>query len=81
MNRRKDVLTEHGPWHYAAFSEAEMPAVRAETWRAMEEALAMGKVHSLTLLRCHAATLSHFHAATLPRSHTATLSRCHAVTQ
>merc|ERR1712183_62333 len=43
MNRRKDVMEEHGPWHYATTSEDEMPALRAETWRAMEHALATGK--------------------------------------
>uniref|UniRef100_A0A7S0NP81 NADP-dependent oxidoreductase domain-containing protein n=1 Tax=Calcidiscus leptoporus TaxID=127549 RepID=A0A7S0NP81_9EUKA len=47
MNRRKDLMEEHGPWHYAATSEAEMPAVRAATWRAMEHALGAGQVRAI----------------------------------
>ena len=49
MNRRKDLIEAHGRWHYAAegMDEGAMPALRAETWRAMEDALAEGKARSI----------------------------------
>jgi diketogulonate reductase-like aldo/keto reductase len=47
MNRRKDEIAKHGPWHYAAHNAEEIPAVRAETWRAMEDALKSGKVRAI----------------------------------
>ena len=49
MNRRKDAIEEHGPWHYAAegHGEDDIAALRAETWRAMEEALRSGKARSI----------------------------------
>ena len=51
MNRRNDELTEHGRWHYAldGHGEAEIVALRAETWRAMEEALRTGKARSIAV--------------------------------
>lgn len=51
MNRRNDQLAEHGPWHYAAEGQGkdEIQALRAETWRAMEEALRTGKARSLAV--------------------------------
>ena len=44
MNRRNDMIEQHGAWHYAAagHEEANIAALRAETWRGMEEALARG---------------------------------------
>jgi len=49
MNRRKDEIAEHGPWYYAApgHEQEALPALRAETWRAMEEALLSGKARSI----------------------------------
>lgn len=47
MNRRKDVIEEHGAWHYATQSKEELPEFRAETWRAMETALKEGKVKAI----------------------------------
>ena len=51
MNRRNDELTEHGRWHYAmdGHAETEIVALRAETWRAMEEALRTGKARSIAV--------------------------------
>ena len=37
MNREKDVLKEHGPWAYATTTAEDLPRLRAETWRAMED--------------------------------------------
>ena len=44
MNRRNDMIEQHGAWYYAAagHEEANIAALRAETWRGMEEALARG---------------------------------------
>eukprot|EP00966_Prymnesium_polylepis_P194254 4503278-Prymnesium_polylepis.1 len=49
MSRRKDEIAEHGPFHYAAagHEEAALPALRAETWRAMEDALAQGLTRAI----------------------------------
>mmetsp|Transcript_20079 Transcript_20079/g.42451 ORF Transcript_20079/g.42451 Transcript_20079/m.42451 type:complete len:450 (-) Transcript_20079:1242-2591(-) len=47
MSRRKDLIKEHGPWHYAAHSKEDMPQIRAETWRAMEDAVRSGKVKAI----------------------------------
>eukprot|EP00531_Pseudo-nitzschia_arenysensis_P008415 CAMPEP_0116149342 /NCGR_PEP_ID=MMETSP0329-20121206/18884_1 /TAXON_ID=697910 /ORGANISM="Pseudo-nitzschia arenysensis, Strain B593" /LENGTH=232 /DNA_ID=CAMNT_0003645625 /DNA_START=72 /DNA_END=770 /DNA_ORIENTATION=- len=47
MSRRKDLIAEHGPWHYAVHSEKEIPKLRAETWRAMEDAVKSGKVKAI----------------------------------
>jgi len=47
MNRRKDLIEAHGPWHYAVHPKEELPAIRAETWRAMEDAVKSGKVKSI----------------------------------
>jgi len=47
MSRRKDLIAEHGPWHYAVHSEKEIPQMRAETWRAMEDAVKSGKVKAI----------------------------------
>jgi diketogulonate reductase-like aldo/keto reductase len=47
MNRRKDEIAKHGRWHYATHSKDELPTLRAETWRAMEEALKTGKVKAI----------------------------------
>lgn len=49
LSRRKEEIEAHGPWHYAAEgqSEAEMPALRAETWRAMEDALQAGHARAI----------------------------------
>lgn len=46
MNREKQYV-EQNPWHYATTSESDMAAVRAETWRVMEDALRQGKVRSI----------------------------------
>lgn len=47
MNRRKDEMAEHGPWHYAAHSQENLPTLRSDTWRAMETALKEGKVKAI----------------------------------
>jgi diketogulonate reductase-like aldo/keto reductase len=47
MNRRNDVIAEKGPWAYAKQSEEEMPHFRAETWRAMEDAVVAGTVKAI----------------------------------
>ena len=47
MSRRKDLIAEHGPWYYAVHSEKEIPQKRAETWRAMEDAVKCGKVKAI----------------------------------
>lgn len=47
MSRRKDLIAEHGPWHYAVHSEEEIPNLRAETWRAMEDSVKSGKVKAI----------------------------------
>jgi diketogulonate reductase-like aldo/keto reductase len=46
MNREKGNL-EQDPWHYATTCESDMATVRAETWRAMEDALRQKKVRSI----------------------------------
>jgi len=52
LGRRKDVMEEHGPWHYAVHSEKDMPHVRAETWRAMEDAVKSGKARAIGVCNC-----------------------------
>ena len=47
MNRRNDLIAKHGPWYYAVHSQEEMPHLRAETWRAMEDAVRSGKVKAI----------------------------------
>lgn len=47
MNRRNDEIGKHGPWHYATHSKEDMPRLRAETWRAMEDAMIAGKVRAI----------------------------------
>ena len=49
MNRKKDEIAAHGPWFYAASGHGadEIAALRAETWRAMEEALKAGKCRAI----------------------------------
>jgi diketogulonate reductase-like aldo/keto reductase len=47
MNRRKDEIAQHGPWHYATHKPEEMPTLRAETWRAMEDAVKCGRVKAI----------------------------------
>lgn len=47
MSRRKDLIAEHGKWYYAVHSEKEIPRLRAETWRAMEDAVKSGKVKAI----------------------------------
>jgi len=47
MSRRKDVLEQEGPWYYTNVSEKEMKSLRAETWRAMEDALKENKARSI----------------------------------
>ena len=49
MSRKKSILETEGPWHYAleGHDAASLPALRAETWRAMEDALAEGKVKAI----------------------------------
>ena len=46
LARRKDVL-ENNPWHYATTSKEEMVSLRAETWRAMEDAYRKGLVRAI----------------------------------
>jgi diketogulonate reductase-like aldo/keto reductase len=47
MNRRNDEMANHGKWHYAVHSQEELPSIRAETWRAMEDAYKSGKVKAI----------------------------------
>jgi diketogulonate reductase-like aldo/keto reductase len=47
MNRRKDMIEEHGPWYYAKIQEEDMPHARAETWRAMEDLQQEGKIKAI----------------------------------
>lgn len=47
MSRRKDLIADHGPWYYAVHTEKEIPQLRAETWRAMEDAVRSGKVKAI----------------------------------
>lgn len=46
MARRKDVV-EDDPWQYSNVSAQEMAKLRAETWRAMEDACRQGKVRAI----------------------------------
>eukprot|EP00429_Kryptoperidinium_foliaceum_P016836 CAMPEP_0176034316 /NCGR_PEP_ID=MMETSP0120_2-20121206/16961_1 /TAXON_ID=160619 /ORGANISM="Kryptoperidinium foliaceum, Strain CCMP 1326" /LENGTH=227 /DNA_ID=CAMNT_0017367655 /DNA_START=82 /DNA_END=765 /DNA_ORIENTATION=- len=47
MNRRKDEMEKNGPWHYAAHTQEDLPTLRSETWRAMEDAMKEGKVKAI----------------------------------
>ena len=47
MHRKKSEMKQHGPWHYAATKQHDMATRRAETWRAMEDALRDGKVRAI----------------------------------
>jgi diketogulonate reductase-like aldo/keto reductase len=47
MTRRIDKIEKHGPWHYAVHSKEDMPHVRAETWRGMEDAFKAGMVRAI----------------------------------
>lgn len=47
MNRRNDLLEEHGPWFYATHNQEDLPSIRAETWRAMEDAVKAGKIKAI----------------------------------
>ena len=47
MNRRKDLIAEHGPWYYASTLPDDMAALRAATWRAMEDLQSEGKVRAI----------------------------------
>ena len=49
MHRKKTVIEEHGIEHYFKDGHGwnEMPELRAETWRAMEHALAQGKCKAI----------------------------------
>jgi len=46
MHRKKEVV-ESDPWHYASTDATEIEAVRAETWRAMEDAVRQGKCRAI----------------------------------
>eukprot|EP00793_Prasinoderma_coloniale_P002428 PRCOL_00001909-RA len=61
MNRRKDMIERHGAWYYAkeGHSAASMPALRAETWRAMEDAKRAGKCRAIGVSNC---TVAHLEA-------------------
>jgi diketogulonate reductase-like aldo/keto reductase len=47
MNRKKELIQKFGKWHYAATPQQDMVRLRAETWRAMEDALKEGKVRAI----------------------------------
>ena len=47
MNWRNDAIAEHGPWYYATHSKEDIPQLRGETWRAMEDAVKAGKVKAI----------------------------------
>lgn len=58
MNRKKSVLEEQGPWAYATTPSEHMVALRAETWRAMEDAILVhGKVRAIGVSNCTVAHL------------------------
>ena len=46
MNRRKELCQED-PWHYATSSAEDLVQLRAETWRAMEEAVRRRQVRAI----------------------------------
>lgn len=47
MNRKKAEMETHGKWHYAAQKKENMVSIRAETWRAMEDAVRNGKARAI----------------------------------
>ena len=47
LNRHKDMMQEHGPWYYATTKKEDMATIRAETWRAMEDSQAEGKIKAI----------------------------------
>lgn len=47
MARKKDVLENRGPWAYAVVQPDDMAQLRAETWRAMEDAMHQGKIKAI----------------------------------
>lgn len=47
MNRRKDVIETDGPWAYATTTAKDLPKLRAETWRAMEDLYKEGKIRAI----------------------------------
>ena len=49
MNRRNDEIAAHGAWHYAAegHGKEDIAALRAETWRAMEDAQRRGLTRAI----------------------------------
>lgn len=47
VNRKNDEMAKHGKWHYAVHSQEDLPFIRAETWRAMEDAYKSGKVKAI----------------------------------
>lgn len=59
MSRRKDLIEKHGPWHYAVHSERDMPRIRAETWRAMEDAVRSGQARAIGVCNCTVRHLEH----------------------
>jgi diketogulonate reductase-like aldo/keto reductase len=44
---RSNAVIEQDPWHYATVDKDDMVALRAETWRAMEDACRQGKVRAI----------------------------------
>jgi diketogulonate reductase-like aldo/keto reductase len=59
MSRSNEALETHGPWHYAleGHGQDEIVALRAETWRAMEEALRRGQARSIAVSNFNVAHL------------------------
>jgi diketogulonate reductase-like aldo/keto reductase len=47
MTRSIDEMQKRGPWHYAVHPKEELPTIRAETWRAMEDSYKSGKVKAI----------------------------------
>lgn len=47
MNRRNDEIAKNGPWFYATHSKEDLPVLRGETWRAMEDSVKAGKVKTI----------------------------------
>jgi diketogulonate reductase-like aldo/keto reductase len=46
-NRSIDSIEKHGPWQYALHAQEELPTIRAETWRAMEDSYKSGKAKAI----------------------------------
>eukprot|EP00934_Nitzschia_sp_Nitz4_P003099 Nitzschia sp. Nitz4//scaffold86_size83305//56490//57620//NITZ4_005267-RA/size83305-processed-gene-0.106-mRNA-1//-1//CDS//3329559265//3089//frame0 len=55
--RTRSDVEQNGPWPYSVLSQDELPSLRSETWRAMEDALKAGLVRSIGVSNFSAAHL------------------------